>query len=338
MRRSPGNVVLVAALALALIAGGVAVAKKKHHHGDLPRGPYPSLGGCPVFPAFSAAANAPSAADESAWNQGISEAPLDPNSASYISYIGAHGGDLVHPDFGSPREYGFPYAVVGKRQKRTKLNFTAYGDESDHGAYRVPLKALVEGGQSSDGDRHVLAVDSARCKLYELYRAYARKKPKPHWNADSGVIWDLRSTALRTDGFTSADAAGLPIFPGLVRYDEAAAGHINHAIRVTVSSTQDAYLHPATHCAGDTSSANAPPMGLRLRLSAGYDISGISGPAHAIAAAMKQYGLIVADNGSNWFISGTSDRRWSDENLDQLKSIPGSAFPVVQSAAAIHHC
>jgi hypothetical protein len=338
MRRSPGNVVLVAALGLVLVAAGVAVAKKKHHHGNLPRGPYPSLGSCPVFPAASGAANAPSAADESAWNQDISAAPADPNSAAYISYINAHGGDLVHPDFGSPREYGFPYAVVGKKQKRTKVHFTAYGDESDHGPYRVPLKSLVEGGQSSDGDRHVLAVDAARCKLYELGRAFARKRPKPHWNADVGVIWDLRSVALRPEGFTSSDAAGLPIFPGLVRYDEAASGHVNHAIRVTVDSTQDAWIHPASHCAGDTSSASAPPMGLRLRLSAGYDISGITGPAHAIAAAMKQYGVIVADNGSNWFISGTSDRRWSDENLDQLKSIPGSAFQAVQSAASIHHC
>jgi hypothetical protein len=338
MRRSPGKLVLIAALGLMLIAAGVAVAKKKHRHHGLPRGPYPSLGSCPVFPASSAAANAPSAADESAWNQDISAAPVDPGSAAYISYINAHGGDLVHPDFGSPREYGFPYAVVGKKQKRTKVNFTAYGDESDHGAYRVPFKSLVEGGQSSDGDRHVLTVDAARCKLYELGRAFARKRPKPHWNADVGVIWDLRSAALRPEGFTSSDAAGLPIFPGLVRYDEAASGRINHAIRVTVDSTQDAWIHPASHCAGDTSSASAPPMGLRLRLGAGYDISGITGPAHAVAAAMKQYGVIVADNGSNWFISGTSDRRWSDENLDQLKSIPGSAFQVVQSAAAIHRC
>jgi hypothetical protein len=228
--------------------------------------------------------------------------------------------------------------VVGRKQKRTKVNFTAYGDESDHGAYRVPLKALVEGGQQSDGDRHVLTVDRARCKLYELYRAFARKRPKPHWNADSGVIWDLRSAALRPDGFTSADAAGLPIFPGLARYDEAAADRIDHALRVTVSSTQDAWIHPASHCAGDTSNPNAPPMGLRLRLSAGYDISGFSGAARAIAVALKRFGMIVADNGSNWFISGTSDRRWPDENLDQLKSIPGSAFEAVQSAAPIHRC
>jgi hypothetical protein len=337
MRRSPGKVVLVAALGLALVAAGVAIARKKHH-GHLPRGPYPSLGSCPVFPASSAAANAPSAGDESAWNQDISSAPLDPNSAGYIAYINAHGGGSLHPDFGSPSQYGFPYSVVGGAQKRTKVNFTAYGDESDHGAYRVPLKSLVEGGRTSDGDRHVLTVDSARCKLYELGRAFARTRPKPHWNADVGVIWDLRSAALRPEGFTSADAAGLPIFPGLVRYDEAAAGHINHAFRVTVDSTQNAWLHPASHCAGDTSNPSAPPMGLRLRLSAAYDISQISGPAHAIAAAMKQYGLIVADNGSNWFFSGTSDRRWSDENLDQLKSIPGSAFQVVQSAATVHHC
>ena len=328
---------LVAALGLALIATGIAIAKKKHH-GNLPRGPYPSLGSCPVFPASSAPANAPSAADESAWNQDISAAALDPNSVAYLAYIAAHGGDSLHPDFGSPAQYGFPYAVVGKAQKRTKVNFTAYGDESDHGAYRVPFKSLLEGGQTSDGDRHVLTVDSARCKLYELGRAFARKRPKPHWNADVGVIWDLRSAALRTEGFTSADAAGLPIFPGLVRYDEAASGHINHAFRVTVDSTQNAWVHPASHCAGDTSNPSAPPMGLRLRLSAGYDISQINGPAHAIAAAMKQYGLIVADNGSNWFFSGTSDRRWPDENLDQLKSIPGSAFQVVQSAAPVHHC
>jgi hypothetical protein len=327
----------VIGLALLIALAGIALAKKRHH-GKPPRGPYPSLGSCPVFPRSTASPNSPSAGDESAWNQDISAAPLDPNSANYIAYIDAHGGDFLHPDFGSPRQYGFPYAVVGKKQKRTRVNFTAYGDESTHGAYRVPVNALVEGGQASDGDRHVLAVDRARCKLYELYRAFARKRPKSHWNADSGVIWDLRSAALRPDGFTSADAAGLPIFPGLARYDEAASGNVNHALRATVSSTRDAWIHPASHCAGSTSSSSAPPMGLRLRLAAGYDISGITGPAHAIAVALKQYGMFVADNGSNWFISGTSDRRWPDENLDQLKSIPGSAFQVVQSAAAIHPC
>src|SRR6476661_171682 len=256
MGRMPGKGLIAAALAVALLSGGLAAAKHKHHGAKLPRGPYPTLGACPVFPKSSAAANAPSAGDESAWNQDVSSAPVDPNSAAYIAYINAHGGDFLHPDFGSPREYGFPYAVVGKKQKRTKVNYTAYGDESDHGAYRVPFKALVEGGQASDGDRHVLSVDRARCKLYELYRGFARKSPKPHWDADSGVIWDLRSAGLRPEGFTSADAAGLPIFPGLVRFDEAAAGHIDHAFRVTVDSTQDAWVHPASHCAGDTSDPN----------------------------------------------------------------------------------
>jgi hypothetical protein len=341
MRPLPGKAVsrgllIAGAAALLLVGAGVGIAKKKRG-GNLPRGPYPAFS-CPVFPKPNVPANAPVVGDESAWNQDISQAPLDPNSANYIAYINSHGGTMLHPDFGSPRQYGFPDQVVGKRQKRTKVNFTAYGDESDHGPYRVPLKALVEGGQTSDGDRHVLTVDGARCKLYELYRAFAKKTPKPHWNADSGVIWDLRSSALRTDGFTSADAAGLPIFPGLARFDEAASGHIDHAFRVTVGTTQKAYIHPASHCASSNTDPNAPPMGLRLRLNAGYDISRFTGPARAIAQAMKQYGFEIADNGSNWYFSGTSDRRWDDTNLDQLKSIPGSAFQVVQSAAPVHRC
>jgi hypothetical protein len=184
----------------------------------------------------------------------------------------------------------------------------------------------------------VLVVDRAGCKLYELYRAFYVAKPQPHWNADSGTAWDLRSAARRPDGWTSADAAGLPIFPGLVRYDEAASGQIDHAIRVTFESTREAWVHPASHCAGDTSDASAPPMGLRLRLKAGYGLGHFSGPAKTIALAMKRYGLIVADNGSNWFFSGSSDRRWDDENLNQLKRIPGSAFEVVKSAAPIRAC
>jgi hypothetical protein len=184
----------------------------------------------------------------------------------------------------------------------------------------------------------VLVVDRDACKLYELYRATYVPQPRPHWNADAGVAWDLTSTALRPDSWTSADAAGLPIFPGLVRYDEVAAGHLEHAIRLTVDSTRNAWIHPASHCAGDTDSASAPPMGLRLRLKAGYGLGGFSGAAKTIALAMKRYGLIVADNGSNWYFSGSSDRRWDDENLNQLKRIPGRAFEVVKSAAAIHSC
>ncbi len=303
-------------------------------------GPYPSLGSCRVFPdpPASLSPRAPSLPNQAAWNQDVSKAPRDPRSAAYISYINAHGGDRLHPDFGSPRPYGFPFAVVGPGQRKLPVNYTAYGDESDRGPFPVPAGAPVEGGNGSDGDRHVLAVDRSTCTLYELYRAFYVAKPRPHWNADSGVVWDLDSTALRSDGWTSADAAGLPIFPGLVRYDEVAAGHLEHAIRVTFESTRDAWVHPASHCAGDTAGAGAPPMGLRLRLKAGYGLGGFSGHARTIAEAMKRYGLIVADNGSNWFFSGSSDRRWDDENLNQLKRIPGSAFEVVKSVARIHTC
>ncbi len=344
MRGRPTKLALPALLALAALglaslgAGAVATGAKKKA-AKLPRGPYPGLGGCPVFPASGAAPGAPSAPDQTAWNQDVSAAPLDPDSDQIIAYINSHGGDELHPDFGSPREYGMPYAVVGKRQGRTRVKFTAYGDESDRGRYRVPPKALVEGGQRSDGDRHVLAVDRSRCLLYELYRSFFRKRPKPpRWYADSGVIWDLRSPGLRSEGFTSADAAGLPVFPGLSRYDEAASGEIRHALRVTFASTRDAWIKPASHCAGDSSSPEAPPMGMRLRLAGDYPLGGFSGHARVIAVALKRYGLIVADNGSNWFFSGSSDRRWDDENLDQLKRIPGSAFEVVRSAASVHAC
>jgi len=303
-------------------------------------GPYPGLGACQVFPdpPASLSPSAPSLANQAAWNQDVSKAPRDPRSAAYIAYIDSHGGDRLHPDFGSPRPYGFPFAVVGPGQRKLPVHYTAYGDESDHGPFPVPGGAPVEGGNGSDGDRHVLAVDRGSCMLYELYRAFFVARPRPHWNADSGVAWDLESSALRPAGWTSADAAGLPIFPGLVRYDEVAAGRLDHAIRVTFESTRDAWLLPATHCAGDTASPSAPPMGLRLRLKAGYGLGGFSGHARTIAEAMKRYGLIVADNGSNWFFSGSSDRRWDDENLDQLKRIPGAAFEVVKSAARVHAC
>ncbi|MGN6256310.1 MAG: hypothetical protein ACTHN3_00970 [Solirubrobacterales bacterium] len=302
-------------------------------------GPYPTLAPCSVFPQppASLSPRAPSLPTEAAWNQDISKAPRDPRSNAYIAYINAHGGDHLHPDFGSPRAYGFPYSVVGAGQQKLPIHYTAYGDESDPGPFPIPPRAPVEGGNGSDGDRHVLVVDRSACKLYELYRAFYVAKPRPHWNADSGAEWDLRSAARRPEGWTSADAAGLPIFPGLVRYDEVATGHL-HAIRVTFDSTRNAWVHPASHCAGDTSNPSAPPMGLRLRLKASYGLGRFNGSAKTIAEAMKRYGLIVADNGSNWFFSGTSDRRWDDQNLDQLKRIPGSAFEVVKSAASLHSC
>lgn len=290
---------------------------------------------CGNFPsAVGVAADAPSLPDQRAWNQDISQAPVAANSGQIIDYINAHGGTELHPDFGRNPRYGIPYTVVGAKTKKRRVRFH-YSDESDRGRYRVPLDAPIEGGRRSDGDRHAIAYDRSDCRLYELYDAHPRRRS---WRAGSGAIWDLRSAALRTPGFTSADAAGLPIFPGLVRYEEVAAGVIDHAIRVTFESTRHAWINPASHCAGDTDSAAAPPMGLRLRLRASYDTSSLSGQAAVIATALKRYGLINADNGSNWFFSGTSDRRWSDGNLSQLKEIPGSAFEVVRSAAPVEIC
>jgi hypothetical protein len=303
-------------------------------------GPYPDLGGCPVFPEPPASLppRAPSLPTQAAWNQDVSRAPLAPSSAATIAYINAHGGDFLHPDFGSPRAYGFPYAVVGAGQSRLPIHYTAFGSESDPGPFPIPARAPVEGGRGSDWDRHVLVVDRARCQLFELYRAFFERRPRLHWNADSGARWDLRSAGLRPDSWTSADAAGLPIFPGLLRYEEVAGGHVDHAIRVTFESTRDAWVHPASHCAGDTADPDAPPMGARLRLRPGYSLRDFSGAAETIARALKRYGAIVADNGSNWFFGGTSDRRWDDENLNQLKRIPGRAFQVVRSAARPHVC
>ncbi len=323
---------IACALVAALAAAALAPAAP-----DRAVRPSQNLGGkCGVFPkpGTEVAAGAASLPDQRAWNQDISKAPVDPGSAAIIGRV---ADDQLHPDFGSPREYGIPFRVVGKRAKHTKVRFTAYGDEADHGKYRVPLNAPVEGGANADGDRHVIAYDKARCKLYELYRAFPRRKAK-RWEADSGVIWNLRSAELRPPGWTSADAAGLPIFPGLLRYSEVKSGRVDHALRVTFDTTRDAWLNPASHCAGSTNAASAPPMGMRLRMRSGFDISGMSGAARVIAEAMKRYGMIVADNGSNWFFQGATDRRWPDDNLNQLKEIPGSAFEVVRSQADLHVC
>jgi hypothetical protein len=328
-------------LALCLVLLGAAASKGAGNHAaSTSTAPPVSLGNCGVFPSppASLSPRAPSLPNQAAWNQDISKAPVAPRSAAIIAYINSHGGERLHPDFGSPRAYGFPYEVVGAGQRKLPIHYTAYGNESDRGPFPIPSGAPIEGGPRSDGDRHVLVVDRGNCVLYELYRAFFSRKGRPHWNADSGTRWDLRSTAGRPDSWTSADAAGLPIFAGLVRYEEVAAGHLDHAIRVTVESTRDAWIHPASHCAGDTHGPNAPPMGLRLRLKAGYGLAGLSGAARVIALAMKRYGMIVADNGSNWFFSGSSDPRWDDENLNQLKRIPGRAFQVVKSAARAHVC
>jgi hypothetical protein len=279
-----------------------------------------SLGSCKVFPA------------DNPWNQDVSALPAASNSGNYLSAIATLGGNQkLHADFGGAGQYGIPYITVPGTQPKVPVDFTDYGDESDPGPYPIPLTAPIEGDGA--GDAHVLAIDRDHCKLYELFGSSAGSS---RWSAASGAVFDLTSNALRPEGWTSADAAGLPIFPGLVRYDEVASGHIDHALRFTVSKSQRAYLHPATHWASSSTDANLPPMGLRFRLKASFDVSGYTGEARVVLNALKKYGMIVADNGSNWFISGAQDPRWDDDDLNQLKTVPGSAFEVVDTGEAIH--
>jgi hypothetical protein len=274
------------------------------------------MGSCQVFPA------------DNPWNRDVSALPVHGNSANYINSIGPT--TKLHPDFGGDGEYGIPYITVPGTQPQVPVTFNAYGDESDPGPYPIPLAAPIEG--DGVGDAHVLAVDRDDCKLYELYGA----SPGPSgWTAASGAVFDLTSNALRPEGWTSADAAGLPIFPGLVRYDEVKSGRIDHALRFTVSRTQAAYLHPATHFASSSTDPNRPPMGLRLRLEADYDLTPFHGDALVILTALKTYGMIVADNGSNWYITGAADPRWDDDDLGQLKLVPGSAFEVVDTGETL---
>lgn len=250
--------------------------------------------------------------------------PVDANSATYLSRIFESGNGYLHADFGSNLAYGIPYVVVPSSQPLVPITYTAYGDESDPGPFPVPLNAPVEG--DGTGDAHVLVVQQGACRLYELFNAH---QSGAGWDADSGATFDLTSNALRPDGWTSADAAGLPIFPGLARYDEVASGSINHALRFTIGRVQKAWVHPATHY-GATTDTSYLPYGAKLRLKASFDTSGYHGQALVILQALKKYGMIVADQGTSWFITGTSDARWDDTDLDQLKTVPGSAFEVVQ--------
>jgi len=259
------------------------------------------------------------------WNTDISTAPVDPNSNSIISnWVGSVN---VHPDWGTDPTYGIPYVVVDGTQPLVNVNLNAYGDESDPGPMPVPSSAPVEGGSSSSGDRHVLVLDNGNCFLYELYNSSVNSDGS--WNADSTAVWDLLSDEQRPYTWTSADAAGLPIFPGLVRYDEVASGKIQHAFRFTLPKTSAAFTPPASHYAGNTSDPTAPPMGMRLRLKSSFDISGFSPQMQVILTAMQHYGLILADNGSALYITGASDSRWGSD-LDSLKTVPASAFEVVQ--------
>ncbi len=274
----------------------------------------PQIAGCPVFPA------------NNIWNTPVDSLPVDPNSAVYINTIGADG--FLHPDFGTEWDgapIGIPYVVVSGVPS-VPVTFD-YADESDPGPYPIPADAPIEGGAAGDGDRHVLALDKDSCTLYELF--YAFPQGDGSWHAGSGAVFNLNDNALRPAGWTSADAAGLPILPGLVRYDEVQAGEIAHAIRFTAARTRSNHVWPARHDASSLTGSQYPPMGQRFRLKASYDISGFSPDVQVILRAMKKYGIVLADNGSDWFISGAHDSRWNDSLLGELKSVSGSAFEAV---------
>jgi hypothetical protein len=269
----------------------------------------PSIQGCAVFPA------------DNPWNRDVSRDPVDPRSDAYIAAMNGATRSL-HPDFGSDPTYGIPWTTVPGSQPRVPMSFL-YADESDPGPYPFPPDAPVEAG----GDRHVLVLNRDACRLYETFDS---RHVGPGWQCGSGAVFDLRSNALRPDGWTSADAAGLPILPGLVRRDEVLAGEIRHALRFTVQRTQRAYVHPATHFASSRTDPDLPPMGLRVRLKASYDLARFHGTSRVVLEALKTYGMFVADNGGDWFISGETNTTWDDNDLDQLKTVPASSFEVVQ--------
>ncbi len=276
--------------------------------------------GCQVAPA------------DSIWRTRVDTLPVASRSAAYVSAIGA--GAHVHADFGSGTYDGAPFGIpvtdVPPGTPAAKVSFD-YADESDPGPYRIPAGALVEGGVHADGDRHVIAFDRSACRVYELYGA--EQESGSSWHAGSGAVFDLRSDRLRPSGWTSADAAGLSIFAGLVRYDDVRTGVIDHALRITVPRTQSAYLWPARHQASSSGDADLPPMGLRLRLKADVDISGLPAQARIVAQALKTYGAMVADNGSAWYVSGTQDDHWNNDALHALGALTGSDFEAVDTSA-----
>ena len=286
--------------------------------------PLPGAPSCSVFPA-----NNP-------WNQRVDRLPIAKNSAAIIASIGLN--DPVHPDFGSGlydgEPIGIPFAVVGSSTREVRVTFQ-YASESDKGPYPLPRGVPIEGGYGSTGDRHVIVVDRDTCTDYELFAAY------PHdgglrWTAGSGAIFNLRSNHLRPAGWTSADAAGLPILPGLARYDEVAGGSIDHALRFTAPCTAARYVYPARHEASTCHGANLPPMGLRVRLKASVNISGLPYQARVVAEALKRYGMILADNGSPWYISGAPNKGWNNDALHLLDRLTGKDFQVVDTSSLPH--
>jgi hypothetical protein len=281
----------------------------------------PSAPRCPVFPKSNA------------WNKRVDKLPVAASSAQIVASIGADVG--LHADFGSGlwegAPIGIPITVVGARQAKSRVSFE-YADESDRGPYPLPAAAPIEGGRQADGDRHVIVLDRSACRLYELFDAHPLAVGRA-WHAGSGATWDLRSNRLRPRTWTSADAAGLPILPGLARYDEVAQGAIRHALRFTAPRTRTAFTWPARHQAGESSSPALPPMGLRVRLKRGVSLRGLPPQARVLARAMKRYGLMLADNGSPWYVSGAPDPRWDNDQLHALDRLSGRDFEVVDGRA-----
>jgi hypothetical protein len=306
---APRRFALLAIVGTVLIAGSIGAADAARTVTVVGRV-------CPILPATNV------------WNKPVNALPKHTNSDALLTTMGLTR--YVHPDFGTNPGYGIPINVVTSATPRHAVSFQWPG-ESDAGPYPIPTSPKIE-GNGSGGDRHILMIDTAACRLWELFAA---SKSGSQWNAGSGAIFDLKSNALRTAGWTSADAAGLPIYPGLVRYDEVARGVINHALRFTVPQTQNTYIYPARHHAG-SAGANRPPMGLRLRLKAGFNINGYSQQSRVILTALKKYGMILADNGSAYYISGAPDPRWDDDGLHDLHGVKGSDFEVVNTTGFVN--
>ena len=302
MRRTAAALTLVVAAGL---TGGAASPSAA---------PLPSAPACPVFPAGNV------------WNQDISTLPVASDSDTLIAKIGIGTG--LHPDFGSYRGYGIPYNTVPGSQRKVTVHFD-YSSQSDHVGYPIPRRPRIEAGS----DHHMLIVNRGTCKLYEMWNV---RHTRRGWRAGSGAVWKMTSNALRPDGWTSADAAGLPILPGLVRYPEVAAGVIDHALRFTAPQTRDAHIYPARHDAGSGSSTSLPPMGLRVRLKASFDLSQLSPQARVVAVALQHYGMILADNGSPWYISGASNRQFNDDDLRTLNRITGRDLEVVDTSGLVN--
>jgi hypothetical protein len=303
----------------AIVAVGSSIAAAQQASAQTPalQTSGPQIGGCPVFPA------------DNVWNVPVDKLPVDPHSKDYVATIGADKG--LHPDFGTNPNNGFPLTIVDATTKYVPVTFE-YKDESDLGGYPIPPNPLVEGGPNPTvyTDRHILIVDKDRCMLAELFAT----KPAAGgaWTAGAGIKMDLTGNGLRADGKTSADAAGLPILPGLVRYDEVSTGEIRHALRFTTPKTQQAHIWPARHDASRITDPKYPPMGARFRLRADFDISGFSKTDQVILTALKRYGMFLADNGGAWFISGTPDPRWNDDDLHEIGKVKGTDFQMVDES------